>query len=66
MGHAVVAVEPTAALRGRAAALHPSSRIEWLEDGLPGCVAKIAAGCEWPRRTTDQAATWNSSAMKLA
>jgi hypothetical protein len=35
MGHAVVAVEPTVALRGRAAALHPSSRIEWLEDGLP-------------------------------
>jgi transposase, IS6 family len=27
---------------------------------------KIAAGCEWPRRTTDQAATWNSLAMKLA
>ena|SRR5215218_7655099 len=32
----------------------------------PGCVAKIAAGCEWPRQTTGQAATWNSSATKLA
>ena len=35
MGHAVVAVEPTAELRARAAALHPSPRIEWLDDGLP-------------------------------
>ncbi|HYM30458.1 MAG TPA: methyltransferase domain-containing protein [Candidatus Cybelea sp.] len=35
MGYAVVAVEPTAELRTRAAALHPSPRIEWLDDGLP-------------------------------
>ena len=35
MGHAVVAVEPTAELRARAAVLHPSPRIEWLDDGLP-------------------------------
>lgn len=35
MGHAVVAVEPTAELRAKAAALHPSPRIEWLDDGLP-------------------------------
>lgn len=35
MGHAVVAVEPTAELRARAAAMHPSPRIEWLDDGLP-------------------------------
>lgn len=35
MGHAVVAVEPTAELRERAAALHPSPRIEWVDDGLP-------------------------------
>ena len=31
-----------------------------------GCVAKFAAGCEWPRHRADQAATWNSSAMKVA
>src|SRR5215212_3697191 len=31
-----------------------------------GCVAKFAAGCEWPRYRADQAATWNSSATKLA
>lgn len=35
MGHTVVAVEPTAELRNRAAAQHPSPRIEWLEDSLP-------------------------------
>jgi SAM-dependent methyltransferase len=35
MGHRVVAVEPTVALRDRAALLHPSPRIEWIEDYLP-------------------------------
>jgi SAM-dependent methyltransferase len=35
MGHDVVAVEPTAELRTRAEALHPSPRIEWLDDSLP-------------------------------
>jgi protein-L-isoaspartate O-methyltransferase len=35
MGHHVVAVEPTTALRLHAAALHPSPRIEWLDDSLP-------------------------------
>lgn len=35
MGHRVTAVEPTAELRMRAAALHPSPRIEWLDDSLP-------------------------------
>jgi SAM-dependent methyltransferase len=35
MGHRVVAVEPTAALRDRAALLHPSSHIEWIDDYLP-------------------------------
>ena len=34
--------------------------------GRAGCVAKFAAGCEWPRYRADQAATWNSSATKLA
>jgi SAM-dependent methyltransferase len=41
MGHAVVAVEPTAELRTRAMALHPSPRIEWLDDGLPD-LARLA------------------------
>ncbi len=35
MGHQVVAVEPVAAFRDRAAALHPSTRIEWVDDSLP-------------------------------
>src|ERR1700719_2737872 len=35
MGHDVTAVEPTAELRSAAAALHPSRRIEWLDDALP-------------------------------
>jgi SAM-dependent methyltransferase len=35
MGHDVVAVEPTAELRMRAAALHQPAGIEWLDDSLP-------------------------------
>lgn len=35
MGHSVLAVEPTDALRSGAMALHPSRLIEWLDDGLP-------------------------------
>jgi len=35
MGHRVVAVEPTAEMRTRAAALHSSPHIEWLDDSLP-------------------------------
>src|SRR5262249_32173675 len=35
MGHRVVAVEPLDAMRVPAMALHPSPRIEWLDDSLP-------------------------------
>jgi SAM-dependent methyltransferase len=35
LGHSVTAVEPTAELRQRAAALHASPAIEWLDDSLP-------------------------------
>ena len=35
MGHRVVAVEPTAAFRDRAALLHPAPHIEWIDDSLP-------------------------------
>jgi SAM-dependent methyltransferase len=35
MGHRVTAVEPTQAFRDRAVLLHPSPRIEWVEDYLP-------------------------------
>ncbi len=36
LGHQVLAVEPTTALRERAAILHPEPNIEWLDDILPG------------------------------
>jgi SAM-dependent methyltransferase len=35
MGHRVVAVEPIAEFRTRAAAVYPSPHIEWLDDHLP-------------------------------
>ncbi len=35
MGHRVVAVEPTDAMRLPAMALHPAPQIEWLNDSLP-------------------------------
>ena len=44
MGHRVVAVEPTDAMRIPAMALHPSPRIEWLNDGLPQLAALRARG----------------------
>ncbi|HJU71348.1 MAG TPA: methyltransferase domain-containing protein [Paucimonas sp.] len=34
-GHCVLAVEPTSPFRHAAASLHPSNRIEWLDDSLP-------------------------------
>lgn len=43
-GHRVVAVEPTPALRTWAMALHPSPRIEWLDDSLPELAALRARG----------------------
>ena len=44
MGHRVVAVEPTTALRTRAEVLHPSPQIEWLDDGLPELARLRARG----------------------
>jgi SAM-dependent methyltransferase len=44
MGHRVVAVEPTEALRSRAAELHPSSQIQWLDDSLPDLAEVLALG----------------------
>jgi SAM-dependent methyltransferase len=35
MGHRVVAMEPTAALRAHGERLHPPPRIEWVDDALP-------------------------------
>ena len=38
-GHTVVAVEPTAQMREAGMLLHPSARIEWIDDGLPALTA---------------------------
>lgn len=35
LGHTVVAVEPVDELRVAGIALHPSSRVEWIDDSLP-------------------------------
>ncbi len=44
MGHSVIAVEPTAALRQRAIDLHPSPRIAWLDDSLPELLVVAGRG----------------------
>jgi SAM-dependent methyltransferase len=44
MGHRVVAVEPTDALRIPAMALHPSPLIEWVDDSLPDLAVVRARG----------------------
>ncbi|KMO43921.1 SAM-dependent methyltransferase [Methylobacterium tarhaniae] len=44
LGYRVTAVEPTAELRRRAAALHPSPRIDWRDDGLPDLAAFAGHG----------------------
>lgn len=44
LGYTVTAVEPTAALRQHAMRLHPSPRIEWLDDSLPGLPVITARG----------------------
>jgi protein-L-isoaspartate O-methyltransferase len=42
LGHSVVAVEPTRELRTRAAVLHPSPAIEWVDDSLPDLAVIMA------------------------
>ena len=44
IGHRVVAVEPTDALRHAAMRLHPSPSIDWVDDGLPDLDRVIARG----------------------
>jgi SAM-dependent methyltransferase len=43
-GHRVVAIEPADAMRVPAMALHPSPRIEWLNDSLPDLAIMRARG----------------------
>lgn len=44
LGHSVLAVEPTDALRAGAAKLHPDPKIEWLDDILPHIPHVMARG----------------------
>jgi SAM-dependent methyltransferase len=44
LGHRVLAVEPTAALRIGAMARHPSPRIEWVDDSLPELATVLRRG----------------------
>ena len=44
LGHSVLAVEPTDALRQGAAKLHPDPNIEWLDDLLPDLPHVLARG----------------------
>jgi len=44
LGHSVVAAEPTSELRTRAAELHPSPAIEWVDDSLPDLAVIMARG----------------------
>jgi SAM-dependent methyltransferase len=44
LGYSVVAVEPTHELRTRAAELHPSPAIEWVDDSLPDLAVVMARG----------------------
>jgi SAM-dependent methyltransferase len=44
MGHHVVAAEPTAEMRAHGARLHPSPRIEWVDDSLPDLAMLNARG----------------------
>lgn len=44
MGHRVVAVEPTDELRIPGMSLHPSPRIEWLDDSLPELALLLTRG----------------------
>ncbi|MBV8536919.1 MAG: class I SAM-dependent methyltransferase [Alphaproteobacteria bacterium] len=47
MGHRVTAVEPTAELRLRAQTLHPSPRIEWVDDSLPDLLSLADRECRF-------------------
>jgi SAM-dependent methyltransferase len=44
MGHRVTAVEPTDAFRIAASRLHPSTAIDWVDDGLPDLKGVVAGG----------------------
>lgn len=44
LGHKVLAVEPSPAMRERGASLHPDSRVCWMADSLPSLAATLRVG----------------------
>ena len=44
LGHEVMAAEPSAAMRGEAARLHPDPRIRWTDDALPELAGAVRSG----------------------
>jgi SAM-dependent methyltransferase len=74
LGHSVLAVEPTDALRTGAAELHPDPRIEWLDDILPD-IPQVLARQErfdlilmhavWMHLTEDERATGMANLVGL-
>ncbi|WP_368413484.1 class I SAM-dependent methyltransferase [Dongia sp.] len=44
LGYQVLAVEPTAAMRGHGQRLHPHPAIDWLDDSLPDLARVLARG----------------------
>jgi SAM-dependent methyltransferase len=56
LGHRVVAVEPTGALRERAISLHPSAAIDWLDDNLPALRRVLDRG--WVFDLVSLSAVW--------
>ena len=46
-GHRVVAVEPSAALRGPGMALHAGAGVDWIDDALPDLAAIRSLGCDY-------------------
>ncbi len=49
LGHSVLAIEPTGALRAAGMKLHPSQRIVWLDDTLPELERTFARGESFDR-----------------
>ncbi|MCE6967421.1 methyltransferase domain-containing protein [Cereibacter sphaeroides] len=45
MGHQVVAVEPSAAMRAEGARRHSDGRMTWIDDSLPGLDQVLRLGC---------------------
>ena len=50
LGHDVVAVEPSPAMRAEAERRHADQRIRWIADSLPGMTATLRRFCQFSRQ----------------